>query len=141
MAGNITFTMIKPDAVRKGYIGAILHQINKARFKIISMKLKQLSKKEASSFYKIHKEKPFFHDLVEYITSGPIVSAVLEKENAVEDFRKLIGNTDPQKAKKGTIRNLYAESISANAIHGSDSDENAKIESTFHFNKKEVYNY
>ena len=141
MKRNITFTMIKPDAVQKGYIGGILNKINEADFKIISMKLTKLSKDTASKFYKIHQDRPFFNDLIEYITSGPIVAAVLEKENAVEDFRKLIGATDPQEAEKGTIRNLYAESISANAIHGSDSDENALIESTFHFNENEMYNY
>jgi len=141
MEKNKTFTMIKPDAVEKGYIGGILKKINDTGFKITSMKLTKLTKERASEFYKIHKEKPFFNDLIEYMTSGPIVSAVLEKENAVEDFRKLIGSTNPNEAAEGTIRKLYAESISANAIHGSDSNENALIESKFHFDENECFNY
>ena len=141
MEKKITFTMIKPDAVRKGYIGGILKKINEGGFKIIAMKLTKLDREMASDFYKIHEEKPFFGDLIEYMTSGPIVSAVLYKENAVEDFRKLIGSTNPEEAEEGTIRKLYAESISANAIHGSDSDENALIESNFHFNEKEIQKY
>ncbi len=141
MKNNITFTMIKPDAVEKGYIGGILNKINEAGFKIIAMKLTKLTKDKASEFYKIHEEKPFFNDLIEYMTSGPIVSAVLNKENAVENFRKLIGSTNPEEAEEGTIRKLYAESISANAIHGSDSNENALIESKFHFNENELFNY
>ena len=141
MEKNITFTMIKPDAVEKGYIGGILNKINEAGFKIIAMKLTRLNKEKASEFYKIHEEKPFFNDLISYMTSGPIVSAVLKKENAVNDFRKLIGSTNPEEAEEGTIRKLYAESISANAIHGSDSDENAEIESKFHFNENEIFDY
>ncbi len=141
MEKNKTFTMIKPDAVEKGYIGGILKKINDAGFKIIAMKLTKLTKERASKFYKIHEEKPFFNDLIEYMTSGPIVSAVLQKENAVEDFRKLIGSTNPNEAAEGTIRKLYAESISANAIHGSDSNENALIESKFHFDENEFLNY
>lgn len=141
MSGNITFTMIKPDAVKKGHIGNILADINNAGFKIVAMKFTQLSKQDAEGFYAIHKERPFFNDLVEFMTSGPIVAAVLEKENAVEDFRNLIGATNPQEAAEGTIRNKYAESIDANAIHGSDSDENAIIESNFHFSQREIYNY
>lgn len=141
MSGKITFTMIKPDAVKKGHIGNILADINNAGFKILAMKFTQLSKQDAEAFYEIHKERPFFNDLVEFMTSGPIVAAVLEKENAVEDFRNLIGATNPQEAAEGTIRNKYAESIDANAIHGSDSDENALIESKFHFSKREIYNY
>lgn len=141
MSGNITFTMIKPDAVKKGHIGNILADINNAGFKIVAMKFTQLSKQDAEGFYAIHKERPFFNDLVEFMTSGPIVAAVLEKENAVEDFRALIGATNPQEAAEGTIRNKYAESIDANAIHGSDSDENAIIESNFHFSQREIYNY
>ena len=141
MKNNTTFTMIKPDAVSKGYIGAILNQINNAGFEIIAMKLTKLSEEKASNFYQIHKEKPFFEDLIKYMTSGCIVAAVLKKENAVEDFRKLIGSTNPAEADEGTIRKLYAESISANAIHGSDSDENAKIEAEFHFQDNEVFNY
>ena len=141
MEKNITFTMIKPDAVEKGYIGGILKKINDAGFKIIAMKLTKLTKERASEFYKIHEEKPFFRDLITYMTSGPIVSAVLQKNNAVEDFRELIGATNPEEAKEGTIRKLYAESISANAIHGSDSDENALIESNFHFDENEFFNH
>lgn len=141
MSGNITFTMIKPDAVKKGHIGNILADINNAGFKIVAMKFTQLSKQDAEGFYAIHKERPFFNDLVEFMTSGPIVAAVLEKENAVEDFRNLIGATNPQEAAEGTIRNKYAESIDANAIHGSDSNENAIIESNFHFSQREIYSY
>lgn len=141
MSGNITFTMIKPDAVKKGHIGNILADINNAGFKIVAMKFTQLSKQDAEGFYAIHKERPFFNDLVEFMTSGPIVAAVLEKENAVEDFRALIGATNPQEAAEGTIRNKYAESIDANAIHGSDSNENAIIESNFHFSQREIYSY
>lgn len=133
--------MIKPDAVKKGHIGNILADINNAGFKIVAMKFTQLSKQDAEGFYAIHKERPFFNDLVEFMTSGPIVAAVLEKENAVEDFRALIGATNPQEAAEGTIRNKYAESIDANAIHGSDSDENAIIESNFHFSQREIYSY
>ena len=133
--------MIKPDAVQKGYIGGILNKINESGFKIVAMKLTILSEKDAKAFYSIHSEKPFFNDLINYMTSGPIVSAVLKKENAVQDFRRLIGSTNPAEAKEGTIRKLYAESISANAIHGSDSDENGMIESTFHFQENEIYNY
>ena len=133
MATNRTFTMLKPDAVANGYIGAILEKITAAGFRIVAMKMTQLTKADAEAFYAIHAERPFFGELVEYMTSGPIVSAVLEKDNAVEDFRKLIGSTDPEKAEEGTIRKLYATSIEANAIHGSDSDDNAKIESEFFF--------
>ena len=141
MKKDITFTMIKPDAVQKGYIGGILNKINESGFKIIAMKLTLLSKEEAQNFYAIHSEKPFFNDLIHYMTSGPIVAAVLQKENAVQAFRTLIGSTNPQEAKEGTIRKLYAESISANAIHGSDSDENSIIEAEFHFKKSEIHNY
>ena len=133
MKQNKTFTMIKPDAVKNGDTGSILAHIEKAGFKITAMKLTHLTKESAEDFYKIHKERPFFKDLISYMTTGPIVAAVLEKDNAVEDFRKLIGNTDPQKADEGTIRKIYAKSIDANAIHGSDSDDNAKIEGDFHF--------
>lgn len=133
--------MIKPDAVKKGHIGNILADINQAGFTIKAMKLTQLSKQDAESFYAVHKERPFFNDLVEFMTSGPIVAAVLEKENAIEDFRNLIGATNPQEAAAGTIRNKYAESIDANAIHGSDSDENALIESAFHFATRDNYDY
>lgn len=133
MNNNKTFTMIKPDAVQNGYAGLILAKIEKAGFKITAMKMTQLSVESAESFYEIHKGKPFFSDLVNYMTSGPIIAAILEKDNAVPDFRELIGNTNPQEAKEGTIRQMYAKSIDANAIHGSDSDTNAKIEGDFHF--------
>lgn len=139
MSGRSTFTMIKPDAVGNGHIGAILAQINEAGFRIVAMEMTRLSKKEAETFYAIHKERPFFGELVEYMTSGPIVAAKLEKDNAVEDFRKLIGATDPAKAEKGTIREKYAESIAANAVHGSDSDDNAQLESRFFFADRKSY--
>lgn len=133
MQTNRTFTMIKPDAVANGHIGAILDQITKAGFKIVAMKYTSLSPEMAGKFYDIHRERPFFNDLVSFMSSGPIVAAILEKDNAIEDFRKLIGATDPQKAEAGTIRQLFAKSIDANAIHGSDSDENAQIEGNFFF--------
>jgi len=136
---NITFTMLKPDSVSKGNIGKILDKIIQDGFEIIAMKYTRLSTEDASKFYSIHSERPFFGDLISYMTSGPIVAAVLKKENAVEDFRKLIGATNPLEAEKGTIRNLFADSISENAIHGSDSDENAIIESNFHFGKDEIF--
>ena len=139
MATNRTFTMLKPDSVEKGNIGAILEKINSAGFRIVAMKLTQMSDQDARRFYSIHKDRPFFDDLVSYMTSGPIVAAILEKENAVEQFRKLIGSTDPAEAAEGTIRNLFASSISENAIHGSDSDENALIESRFHFSEEEMF--
>jgi nucleoside-diphosphate kinase len=139
METNKTFTMIKPDAVANGHIGAILDQIIKGGFKIVAMKYTWLTPEKAGQFYAIHKERPFFKDLVSFMTSGPIVAAVLEKDNAVEDFRKLIGATDPAKAEPGTIRNLFAKSIDANAIHGSDSNENAKIEGDFFFSSFEKF--
>ena len=139
MIPNRTFTMLKPDSVEKGNIGPILNKINTSGFKIIAMKLTKMSISEAQDFYSIHKERPFFNDLVSYMTRGPIVAAILEKDNAVEDFRILIGSTNPQEAAEGTIRKDFAESISENAVHGSDSDENAKIESDFHFSSSEVY--
>lgn len=139
MATNKTFTMIKPDAVENGHIGAILAKINEAGFRIEAMKYTRLSKKDAETFYAIHSERPFFGELVEYMTRGPIVAAVLEKENAVEDFRTLIGATNPAEAAEGTIRKLYAASIGENAVHGSDSDENAAIESAFHFAGREMF--
>jgi nucleoside-diphosphate kinase len=139
MAGNRTFTMIKPDAVSAGNTGAITKMIEEAGFRIVAMKKTQLSKERAGQFYAIHKERPFFNDLTSYMSSGTIVPMILEKDNAVEDFRKLIGATDPQKAEKGTIRNLFAKSIEANAIHGSDSDENAEIEGSFFFSKLEQF--
>lgn len=137
MAGNRTLTIIKPDAVANGYTGKIINHIIEAGFKIIAMKLIHLTEKEAGAFYEVHKERPFYKDLVSFMTSGPCIPMILEKTNAVEDFRKLIGATDPQKAEPGTIRNLYAKSIDANAIHGSDSDENAEIEANFFFSRLE----
>jgi nucleoside-diphosphate kinase len=139
MATNRTFTMIKPDAVRNGHTGAILDDIIKGGFKIVAMKYIQLSKEAAGEFYAVHKERPFYGDLVSFMTSGPIVAAILEKENAVADFRTLIGATDPKKADQGTIRQKYAESIEANAVHGSDSDENAEIEGNFYFSAFERF--
>ncbi|TPN85303.1 nucleoside-diphosphate kinase [Aquimarina algicola] len=139
MATNRTFTMLKPDAVRKGYIGAILEQITASGFRIVAMKLTQLTTDDAKAFYAVHKERPFYGELVEYMTSGPIVAAILEKENAVEDFRTLIGATNPEEAAEGTIRKKYATSISENAVHGSDSDENAAIEGAFHFSGREQF--
>ncbi|WP_025741465.1 nucleoside-diphosphate kinase [Aquimarina pacifica] len=139
MATNRTFTMLKPDAVRKGYIGAILEQITASGFRIVGMKLTQLTTDDAKAFYEVHSERPFYGDLVEYMTSGPIVAAILEKENAVEDFRTLIGATNPEEAAEGTIRKKFATSISENAVHGSDSDENAAIESNFHFSGREQF--
>ena len=139
MATNRTFTMIKPDAVENGHIGAILEKITAAGFKIIAMKLTQLSKRDAQEFYGVHKERPFYSELVAFMTRGPIVAAVLEKTNAVDDFRTLIGSTNPAEAAEGTIRKLYATSIGENAVHGSDSDENAAIESAFHFSGREIF--
>ena len=136
---NRTFTMIKPDAVGNNYIGPILAKINEAGFRIVAMKYTRLTTERAGEFYAIHKERPFYNDLVKYMSSGPIVAAILEKNNAVEEFRKLIGATDPAKAEKGTIRNLFAKSIDANAMHGSDSDENAAIEGRFFFSEMEKY--
>ena len=130
---NRTFTMIKPDGVANNYIGPILAKINEAGFRIVAMKYTQLTHERASEFYAVHKERPFYNDLVKYMSSGPIVAAILEKSSAVEDFRKLIGATDPAKAEEGTIRKLFAKSIEANAVHGSDSDENAANEGSFFF--------
>lgn len=139
MAGTKTFTMIKPDAVRGGHIGSILQMINAAGFRISAMKYTQLSAAKAGEFYAVHKERPFYGELVEFMSSGPIVAAILEKENAVEDFRKLIGATNPADADPGTIRALYATNVGENAVHGSDSDENAEIESNFHFSVVERF--
>lgn len=139
MATNRTFTMIKPDAVANGHIGAILNDITTAGFKIVALKYIGLTTETAGKFYAVHSERPFYNDLVAFMTSGPIVAAILEKDNAVEDFRKLIGATDPSKAEPGTIRNKYAKSIDANAVHGSDSDENAEIEGSFFFNAFERF--
>lgn len=139
MSGNITLTMIKPEAVEKGYTGAILKKIQENGFTIASLKMYQLSRKQAESFYAVHEGKPFYEFLVGYMSSGPIVAAVLKKENAVADFRALIGPTNPAEAGEGTIRKAFAESTNKNAIHGSDSDENAQIEMNFHFKKEEVF--
>lgn len=137
MAGKYTFTMIKPDAVANNYIGPILAKINEAGFRIVALKYTKLTAESAGKFYEVHKERGFYGELVDFMSSGPIVAAILEKDNAVEDFRKLIGATDPTKAEAGTIRNLFAKSIEANAVHGSDSDENAAIEGDFFFSKLE----
>jgi len=139
MSGNQTFTMIKPIAVKKNNIGPILHMINESGFTIKAMKFTHLTKKQAMEFYGVHEGKSFFEDLTSFMSSGPIVAAILEKENAVEDYRNLIGATDPAKAAEGTIRKLFAESMSHNAVHGSDSDENAVIEGDFFFSKMERY--
>ncbi|MDN5201513.1 nucleoside-diphosphate kinase [Fulvivirgaceae bacterium BMA10] len=139
MAGNKTFTMIKPDAVEAGNIGAITKMIQEAGFGIVSMKLTKLSKERAGQFYAVHQERPFYNDLCNYMSSGPIVAMILEKDNAVEDFRKLIGATNPAEAAEGTIRKLFATSIEANAVHGSDSDENAEIEGNFFFSSLEKF--
>ncbi len=136
---NRTFTMIKPDAVENGHIGAILEKITASGFRIVAMKLTQMTKADAEEFYGVHAERPFFGELVEFMTRGPIVAAVLEKENAVADFRTLIGATNPADAAEGTIRALYATSVGENAVHGSDSDENAAIESAFHFSGREMF--
>ena len=138
MAGNRTFTMIKPDAVEGGNIGNIIQMITDAGFSIKAMKYTRLTEDQAKKFYEVHAERPFYQELVDYMISGPIVAAILEKENAVNDFRKLIGATDPSEAEEGTIRKKYAESKAKNAVHGSDSDENAKIEGDFHFNSNEI---
>lgn len=139
MAGNRTFTMIKPDAVQANNSGAIIKMVEEAGFRIIAMKKTRLSKERAGQFYAVHKERPFFNDLCDYMSSGSIIPMILEKNNAVDDFRKLIGATDPKKAEQGTIRNLFAKSIEANAIHGSDSDSNAQIEGNFFFSALEQF--
>ena len=135
MSGNITLAIIKPDAVNKNYIGPILSKINMSGFRIAAMRHTKLSKEQAQDFYAVHRGKPFYSDLVEFMSSGPIVAMILEKDNAVEGFRKLIGATNPEEAAEGTIRKLYAESVQNNAVHGSDSDENAIIETDFFFSK------
>ena len=139
MATNRTFTMIKPDAVANGHTGAILNDIIKGGFKLVALKYTNLSSAKAGEFYAVHAERPFYNDLVNFMSSGPIVAAILEKDNAIEDFRTLIGATDPSKADEGTIRNKYAKSIEANAVHGSDSDENAAIEGNFFFSAFERF--
>ncbi len=139
MATNRTFTMLKPDAIENGYTGKIIDMIIAAGFTIKAMKYTQLSTEQAQKFYEVHAERPFYGELVEYMTSGPIVAAILEKDNAVADFRALIGATDPAEAAEGTIRKYYAESKGRNAVHGSDSDENAEIEGKFHFASNEIF--
>ena len=139
MITNRTFTMIKPDAVENGHIGSILEKITSAGFKILALKKTQLTLADVQAFYSVHSERPFFGELVEFMTRGPIVAAILEKDNAVNDFRVLIGATNPADAAEGTIRNLYATSMGENAVHGSDSDENAAIEGTFHFSGREIF--
>lgn len=135
MATNRTFTMIKPDAVQENHIGGILHMIEEGGFRVVELQKINLTAERAGQFYAVHAERPFYNDLVRYMSSGPIVAAVLEKENAVADFRTLIGATNPAQAADGTIRKKYAKSIEANAVHGSDSDENAQIEAEFFFGK------
>lgn len=139
MSGTKTLTIIKPDAVSREYTGRILDIITRAGFHIAAMKLISLTRKMAEDFYAVHKSKPFYPGLIQFITSGPVVVAILEKENAVEDYRKLIGTTDPAKANEGTIRKMYAESTQKNAVHGSDSDENAATECDFFFSMLERY--
>jgi nucleoside-diphosphate kinase len=139
MATNRTFTMLKPDAIENGHMGKILDMIIQAGFQIKAMKYTRLTIEQAKKFYEVHAERPFYGELVEYMTSGPIVAAILEKENAVADFRALIGATDPAEAAEGTIRKSYAESKGRNAVHGSDSDENAEIEGKFHFSAAEIF--
>ena len=139
MAGNITLSIIKPFAVKSGFIGPIMAIITEAGFRISAIKSVKLTVGQAEEFYSIHKSKPFYNDLVEFMSSGPIVAIILKKENAVDDFRELIGNTDPSKAKEGTIRKMFAASLQKNAVHGSDSDENAIVESNFFFSGKERF--
>ena len=139
MPSNRTFTMIKPDAVEKGYTGAILAKINASGFRIVSMKMTHMSQRDAELFYAVHKERPFFNELVFFMSRGPIVAAILEKENAVDDFRTLIGSTNPKDAAEGTLRKQFATSVGENAVHGSDSNENAEIEGAFHFSNREMF--
>ena len=139
MRTDRTFTMLKPDSVEKGNIGAIIDKINAAGFRIVAMKLTHMTTQDAQEFYAVHSERPFYGELVEYMTRGPVVAAILEKDNAVADFRTLIGATTPADAAEGTIRKLYAASMGENAVHGSDSDENAAIEGAFHFSGREMF--
>jgi nucleoside-diphosphate kinase len=139
MTGKRTFTIIKPIAVKHGYIGSILAKINEAGFRIVAMKFTHLTLEDASAFYEVHKEKQFYNSLVSFMSSGPIVVAILEKENAIEDYRSLIGSTNPAEAEEGTIRRLFGTNMTANAVHGSDSDENAIIESNFFFSQRERF--
>ena len=136
---NRTFTMLKPDSIEQGNMLPILNMIESSGFKIIALKFKRMSKDEAEKFYSIHSDKPFFNDLINFMTRGPIIAAALEKENAVEAFRNLIGSTDPDEAREGTIRKKFARSKGENAIHGSDSNENAEIEINFHFSNQEIF--
>ena len=140
MNTNRTFTMLKPDSIEQGNMLPILNMIEAAGFKIIALKYKRMTRDEAEKFYSIHSDKPFFNDLVSFMTRGPIVAAALEKDNAVDAFRTLIGSTDPNEAEEGTIRKKYAKSKGENAVHGSDSDENAEIEISFHFDNQEIFN-
>ena len=139
MDSNRTFTMLKPDSIEQGYMLPILNMIKEAGFKIIALKYKKMTKEEAEKFYSIHSDKPFFKDLIQFMTRGPIVAVALEKNNAVNGFRKLIGSTDPSEAEDGTIRKIYAKSKGENAVHGSDSDDNAAIEISFHFSDNEIF--
>ncbi len=139
MESNRTFTMLKPDSIEQGFMLPILNMIQDAGFNIIALKYKKMTRDEAKQFYSIHSDKPFFKDLIKFMTRGPIVAAALEKNNAVEDFRALIGSTDPKDALDGTIRKKYAKSKGENAVHGSDSDENAAIEISFHFKNNEIF--
>ncbi|MDB4298480.1 nucleoside-diphosphate kinase [Flavobacteriaceae bacterium] len=139
MRTDRTFTMLKPDSVEKGNIGAIVDKINAAGFRIVAMKLTHMTTQDAQEFYAVHSERPFYGELVDYMTRGPVVAAILEKDNAVADFRTLIGATNPADAAEGTIRKLYAASMGENAVHGSDSDENAAIEGAFHFSGREMF--
>ena len=139
MASNRTFTMIKPDAVQDNHIGEITQMIEAAGFRVVAMKKTRLTPERAGEFYAVHRERPFYGDLVKYMSSGPIVAMILEKENAVADFRKLIGATNPAQAEEGTIRKKFAKSMEANAVHGSDSDENARIEGDFFFAPDEQF--
>ena len=136
---NRTFTMIKPDATENGHTGSILAMINKAGFRIVALKMTHLSEEKAGAFYEVHRERPFYGELVKFMSRGPITAAILQKDNAVEDFRKLIGATNPANAEDGTIRKLYAASVGENAVHGSDSDENAAIEGNFFFSQLEQF--
>ena len=139
MPSNRTFTMIKPDAVEKGHVGTILNKINASGFRIVSMKMTQMSPRDAKLFYEVHKGRPFFGELVSFMSRGPIVAAILEKDNAVDDFRTLIGATNPEEAAEGTLRKQFATSMGENAVHGSDSNENAAIEGAFHFSGREMF--
>jgi len=139
MNGNITLTMIKPEAVRNGHTGNILAKILEGGFGLVAMKYLKLSREQAEKFYEVHRERPFYNDLVEFMSSGPIVAAVLKKDNAVEEYRKYIGSTNPKDAAQGTIRALYGTSIQENAVHGSDSDENALKEASFFFSDLERF--